>query len=242
LSHSKQKHILSYGAGVNSTALMIYLLREEEPLDAVVFSDTGAELPESYRYLSVAEKFLKEHDVPFHIVRSNNGTLYDTCVRRRVIPSQVWRWSTRDYKITPIYRYYRSFGCHICQYIGIAYDELERMKDSRADYVSNLYPLVDAKIDRRGCENIIREEGLPLPVKSGCFFCPFNTVQRWSWLYANHPELYRKAMLLEENSKHFPKQHLAAPTLKGLAKSFKRGEKLTVLTQEYPPCGGECMT
>jgi hypothetical protein len=130
--------------------------------------------------------------------------------------------------------------------MGIAYDEIERMKDSRAHYVTNLYPLVDAKIDRAKCMNIIREEGLPLPVKSGCFFCPFNTIERWHELYTKHPELYRRAMLIEENSKHFPKQHLTSPAngppLRILAKSFERREKLPQLIQEYPPCGGECMT
>lgn len=236
------KYVLSYGAGVNSTALMIYLSRRRQKLDHVVFSDPGGELPETYRYLRVAERYLRERNIPLTIVRSRSGSLYDTCVRRRVIPSQVWRWSTRDYKITPIYRFYRSLECHVCQYIGIAYDELERMKDSRADYVTNLYPLVDAKLTRSDCERIIREEALPLPVKSGCFFCPFNNMERWKWLYEKHPELYRKAMLIEENSKHFPKQRLAVPTLKVLAKSFKRKEKLAILQQDYPPCGGECMT
>jgi hypothetical protein len=236
------KYILSYGAGINSTALMIYLLRDGKRLDHVVFADTGGELPQTYSYLSVAEKFLKEHNVPLSIVGSKNGTLFDTCAKRQVIPSQIWRWSTRDYKITPIYRFYRSFGCQINQYIGIAYDELERMKDSRAEYVTNLYPLIDAGIDRKGCETIIREEGLPLPVKSGCFFCPFNTIERWYELYVKNPKLYRQAIMLEENSKHFPKQRLASPTLRVLAKAFKRREKLPQLIQTYPPCGGECMT
>lgn len=238
---SAPKHILSYGAGLNSTAMMIYLLREGRPLDHVVFADTGGELPETYAYLSVAQKYLIEHQVPFTIVQSKNGKLFDTCTKRRVIPSQIWRWSTRDYKVTPIYRFYRSFGCHVYQYIGIAYDELERIKDSRADYVTNLYPLVNAKLGRMDCENIIRAEGLPLPVKSGCFFCPFNTLERWRWLHINHPELYRRAMLLEENSKHFPKQRLTPLTLKGLAESFRDGRMLSVLSQGEP-CGGECMT
>lgn len=243
---SNLRFVLSYGAGVNSTALMIYLIRIQKRLDHVVFADTGGELPETYKYLFAAEKYLSEHDIPFSIVRSKHGTLYDTCARRRVIPSVMWRWSTRDFKVTPIYKFYRSLGCHVYQYIGIAYDELERMKDSRANYVTNLYPLVDAKIDRIKCANIIREEGLPLPVKSGCFFCPFNNMERWQWLYENHPELYRRAILLEEQSKHFPRQHLAEPangaTLRVLSKLFKRHEKLPILTQTYSPCGGECMT
>ncbi|MCJ7456972.1 phosphoadenosine phosphosulfate reductase family protein [Candidatus Bathyarchaeota archaeon] len=233
-------HILSYGAGVNSTALMIYLMQKKVRVDGVVFSDTGGEMPETYRYLSVADEYLKKHDVPVKTVRSMNTPLFDNCARRQVIPSQIWRWCTRDYKIAPIYRHYRSLGAHVYQYIGIAYDELERMKDSRAGYVTNVYPLVDEKITREDCEKIIEKEGLPIPVKSGCFFCPFNTMHRWHELYENHRQLYRRAMLLEESSKHFPKQRLAVPTLRGLAKSFRRRQVPQI--EVYSPCGSECMT
>jgi len=234
------RYVLSYGAGVNSTALMICLMNEKRRLDDVVFSDTGGEMPETYRYLSVADEYLKKHNVTFKSVRSANTALFDTCARRQVVPSQIWRWCTRDYKITPIYRYYRSLGVHVYQYIGIAYDELERMKDSRADYVTNLYPLVDERLTRKDCEEMIAEDGLPIPVKSGCFFCPFNTMQRWHELYENHRQLYRRATLLEESSKHFPKQRLAAPTLRGLAKSFRRHQVPQI--EVYSPCGSECMT
>jgi len=236
----RARYVLSYGAGVNSTALMIYLMKKKRRLDCVVFSDTGGEMPETYRYLSVADEYLTRHGVPFKTMRSTNTSLFDTCVRREVVPSQVWRWCTRDYKVAPIYRYYRSLGSHVYQYLGIAYDELERMKDSRADYVTNLYPLVDEKITRGDCEDMIVEEGLPIPVKSGCFFCPFNTMERWHQVYENHRVLYRRAMLLEESSKHFPKQRLAAHTLRGLGKSF-RCRKIPQI-EVYSPCGSECMT
>jgi len=219
---------------------MVHLINTGRKLDRVVFADTGGEFPETCRYLATATNYLKERGVPFMKVGSTNGSLYDTCVRREVIPSQVWRWCTRDYKITPIYRYYRSLGSHVYQYLGIAYDEIERMKDSRADYVTNLYPLVDAKMTRKDCEKVIEEEGLSVPIKSGCFFCPFNTMERWRELYERHPELYRKAMLLEESSKHFPKQRLVVTTLRALAESFKRRHFPRI--KVHSPCGSECMT
>ena len=31
---------------------------------------------------------------------------------------------------------------------------------------------------------------------------------RWRWLYETHPDLFDKAIALEENSKHFPSQRL----------------------------------
>jgi 3'-phosphoadenosine 5'-phosphosulfate sulfotransferase (PAPS reductase)/FAD synthetase len=139
------KHILSFGGGVNSVALMILLLRRNEPIDEVVFADTGAEVPETYSYLHLAHHYAATHNVSFTVLARQRPRrdLYETCRHRRVIPSAIWRWSTRDFKVGPIHRHYRSLGAHINQYLGIAYDEVERMKDSRVDYVTNLYPLVD---------------------------------------------------------------------------------------------------
>lgn len=236
------KHILSYGGGVNSTALMVILAQQNYPLDDIVFADTGAERPETYRYLRFARSFLRKHGLRLRVLRSQNGSLFDTCRRRKVIPSMIWRWSTRDYKITPIYAYYRSLQCHINQYVGISSDEVERMKDSSADYVTNLYPLVDLKMSRDDCVDVIREARLPIPTKSGCFFCPFNTIERWYDLYKEQRPLYLKAMHLEEQSKHFPKQRLTPLTLRGLAVGFRRGRTPRGTYSPETPCGSDCMT
>ena len=88
---AKGLHILSYGCGVNTTALMVLLVRNKMPFDAAVFADTGGELPETYEYLGVAQKFLREHGKHLTIVKSGVGTLYNTCVRRAVVPSKIWR-------------------------------------------------------------------------------------------------------------------------------------------------------
>jgi hypothetical protein len=154
----------------------------------------------------------------------------------------VWRWSTRDYKITPIYAYYRSLQCHVDQYVGIASDEVERMKDSFYPRVTNVYPLVDLGMGRENCVDVIREAELPVPTKSGCFFCPFNTIERWYDIYRKQRPLYIKAMRLEEQSKHFPKQKLTSLTLRGLALQFKRGRVPNAIPSSPTPCGAECLT
>ena len=234
------RHILSFGCGVNTAALMILLVRKRLPFDEAVFADTGGELPETYAYLETARKFLSRHGVPLTVVRSTAGTLYDTCLRRRVTPSKMWRWSTRDFKVTPIHRYYGSLGVHVNEYLGIAFDEVERMKASKEPYITSLFPLVDLKVTREGCIQIIRRARLPVPVKSGCYFCPFNNIERWKAISATHPELYDRAIALEEGSKHFPSQRLTPRTLRGLRSSgfipLARGE-----TPEMP-CGAYCMS
>lgn len=249
----KTPHILSFGGGVNSVALMILLLRERLPFDGAVFADTGEELPETYAYLEIAMDYLQKHGVPLTVVSKRGRTLYETAWERQVFPSAVWRWSTRDFKITPILRYYRSLGAggHVNQYLAIAWDEVMRMKDSRVDYVTNLYPLIDRRITRAGCLELIKSVGLPTPPRSACYFCPFNSVERWRWLFENHPELYEKAMALEEHSKHFPSQRLtdqafrdrANIPLRSLADIFRKGEQLPVVpARDQQPCGAECLT
>lgn len=244
------KHILSYGGGVNTVALMLLLIKGKKPLDEVVFADTGAEVPETYAYLKTAKEYLHDHDIPFRTVskRIEGRDLYKTCWHRKVFPSVLWRWSTRDFKVDPIYKYYRSLDSHVNQYLGIAYDEFERMKDSKVDYVTNLFPLVQKKMTRDACIDLIEKEGLPVPVKSGCFFCPFNSLDRWEWLYEKHPRLYQKAVALEENSKHFPMQRLtdqvyrnrAKVTLRELREALKTGSVENLRTEL--PCEGFCMT
>jgi hypothetical protein len=222
--------------------LMVLLVKQNYPLDDVVFADTGAERPETYRYLRVARSFLRKHGLKLRVLKSRNGNLLDTCRRRKVVPSMIWRWSTRDYKITPIYAYYRSLERHINQYVGIAYDEIDRMKDSFADYVTNVYPLVDLEMSREDCVREIKKARLPIPIKSGCFFCPFNTVGRWNDLYQKQRVLYNTAMRLEEGSKHFPKQKLTSLTLRVLASEFRRGRVPNGTSSTGTPCGADCMT
>ncbi len=244
-------HVLSYGGGVNSVALMLLLFQNEMPLDEVVFADTGGEVPETYAYLDVTREFLQTRGVPFTIVAKKGANLYETAWRRCVMPSTIWRWSTRDHKVNPILRHYRAHGGHIHQYLAIAYDEIERMKDSRVDYITNLYPLIDGRITREQCISIIEEAGLPVPPKSSCFFCPFGSLDRWRWLNEVHPDLYEKAMLLEEHSKHFPSQRLTDQafrhktdiTLRTLRGLLSTGEPLPVVAaHESAPCEAYCMT
>lgn len=237
------KYVVSYGGGVNSTALIVFLVKNKFPLDAVVFSDTGDEMPETYEYLEVMKRYLSKKNIPLEIVKNRRGnSLSDRCLKRRVIPSQMWRWCTRDMKVRPIHRYYRSLKSHVYQYMGIDYGEAHRMKPATEDYVTSLFPLIDYKINRDECIRIIKKARLPIPVKSGCFFCPYNNLERWKEIHENHPELYKYAMKIEENGKHMPKQTLAPAdyTLRKLEKDLKKKKELPMINVDSP-CGSECM-
>ena len=56
--------MVSYGGGVNSTALLIGLHQHRIPVDLILFADTGAEHPHTYAYLEVMDDWLKGHGMP----------------------------------------------------------------------------------------------------------------------------------------------------------------------------------
>jgi hypothetical protein len=238
----KPKHVLSFGAGLNSTALLIHLVEKEYPLDETIFADTGGETPETYAHLKVTEEYLREHNIPLRIVASKHGTLYDTCNRRKVIPSQVWRWCTRDKKITPIYSHYRTFGVPVVQYLGISYEERDRAKVSGDPLITNSFPLIKNKIDRQGCMDIVMlaDFDFPVPKRSGCFFCPFNNIARWIEIYQKHRDLFLQAKKLEEGNKYFPKQKLMPWTLSSLEEKIEKKEYLPDIYIKRL-CSSECL-
>jgi len=234
-------YIVSYGGGINSTAMVVFLVKNKFPLDYVIFSDTGDEMPETYEYVQYMTKYLKRHKIDMKTVKPNS-TLSEVCIRRKVVPSQVWRWCTRDHKVKPIHKFYKTLDSHIYQYMGIDYGEVRRMKPASEDWITNLYPLVDFKIDRDACVSMIKQARLKIPVKSGCYLCPYNNMDRWTEIYEKHPELYQKAMGIEEMNKHMPRQKLAPRkyTLRDMEKLLKNKTKLPMIEVDSP-CGSECM-
>jgi len=50
------------------------------------------------------------------------------------------------------------------------------------------YPLYDWGMDRAACEHSIRDAGLPVPMKSACWFCPASKKYEIVWLREHHPE------------------------------------------------------
>ncbi len=63
------------------------------------------------------------------------------------------------------------------------------------------YPLQEWGWDRLECIKHILGGGLPLPIKSACFFCPATRPEELSWLYYHHPDLFMRAIELEVNAK-----------------------------------------
>ena len=66
---------------------------------------------------------------------------------------------------------------------------------------SKWYPLMEWGWDRAACLQAIEDAGLPQPGKSSCFFCPSMRAEEIIYLRDHHPDLFRRAIALEDNAR-----------------------------------------
>lgn len=219
---------LSYGAGVQSTALLVCSalgLKRVPKVDVAIFADTGDEPVWVYETLATLTRWASPHGIEIetvsagHLAGDLEAARQDGSKRFAGIPaftegkdgrvSMLRRQCTREYKIEPITKRVREIlGYQPRQrvkkrvrcLIGISLDEAQRMKPSRYKWVTNAFPLVFASLRRRSCELIVTNEGLPLPKKSSCRYCPYHSDSFWLDLRDNHPKEFELAVAFDEST------------------------------------------
>jgi hypothetical protein len=227
--------ILSLGAGVNSTALLVLKAQGKVDYDLAVFADTGGENPETYQYIEeVIKPFCAKHQIALAFVKRPGANLYDDSIEHKIIPTHMFRSCTDKFKKRALKKFVmaRFPDNKVSFLIGIASDEAHRAKECEG----SIYPLIDLKIDREGCIQIIKDAGLPIPVKSGCFFCPFTPKQGWLNLLKNHPDLYAKAEELEKNGQRYPEMTLTSKPLERVRKNIEDQKSLCNYLMSCPMC------
>ena len=214
-------YILSWGGGVNSTAMLAMIklgMLPELTKDNthIVFANTGVEMPYTYEHTTtclnpmVKEgwtcKWLSPHFTPEYYTKECIGLdLEDYCKQRVYIPSRINRWCTIKYKTIPVKNYRiklcgKEYKEKSCMLLGIASEEKKRAKELGMKWTR--YPLIEQDIDREGCFRLIEKAKLPTARKSGCYFCPYQRKAQWLELYRDFPDLFETAEKLEKNFKN----------------------------------------
>jgi hypothetical protein len=187
-------------------------------------------MPETYIHIERIKKWCESKGITFTEVKSHlsQGNLREWYYSKKKIPVRLIRSCTDLFKIRPIYRYLQNkYGKIVFNvYIGISYEERQRVKQSGRKDRNLLYPLVEAKIDRVECEKIIKENDFEVPVKSGCYFCPFQNNGSWNRLFKIHPELFEESTKFEENCDRFPEFYLGRIPLRQFKKIITQQSNL----------------
>lgn len=219
---------LSFGAGVQSTALLSLVLNRDERLmaamggelpECAIFADPRSEEPDTYAHVWVMAKSCAAAGLPLYVVSA--GDLLDDILnadRFASIPAYtrapdgskgiLRRQCTREYKLAPIHQQLRRLmglqkGEHVKRpvrsWIGISLDEINRAKPSRYRWETKVYPLLEMRWRRSDCLNYLRERGLEHVGKSSCVFCPFHSNQYWLEMKRRRPESWARAISADES-------------------------------------------
>ena len=220
MADETRQRFLSYGGGVQSSALIVLAAQGRiAPIDAALFCNTGddSEHPDTLIFVrEVMRPYCEKHGIVLHeLHRLHKGepqTLYGRMMNhtRESLsePIPVYGYSgapmsracTVDHKIKVLERWIRrnAVALPVETLIGISLDEIERAKTGQNAYEVRQYPLLDLGLNRIDCANIIADAGLPVPPKSSCFFCPFHSMLTWQELRRDRPDLFEKAAGIED--------------------------------------------
>ncbi len=215
-------NFLSLGAGVQSSTIALMIAKGEiEPMvDGAIFADTQAEPESVYKWLGWLTEQLP---YPVHVVSAGNLTEESLRIRdnqkkpgkhwvKSLIPAHILnengtkgilgRSCTVDYKLRPLTRKVRELAeikrgqkeITNTQIIGISWDELQRMKESKNAWCQHRWPLIEMGMSRHHCLEWMKDNGYPEPPSSSCIYCPFHRDAEWRRLRDEEPEDFAKAI------------------------------------------------
>ena len=193
------RHICGISGGKDSSALAVYL-REKVPEMEYFFCDTGAELPETYEYLTRLEVILGK---PIARLNARRGFDHWFEVFRGALPSPQMRWCTKNMKIKPLEEWIGDASA--ISYVAIRADEANRKGYiSTKPNIETHFPFVEDGINHDDVLGILSDAGIGLPTyyewrtRSGCYFCFYQRKAEWIGLSERHPDLFERAVAIEQ--------------------------------------------
>ena len=208
-----EKIRFNYGGGRQTVAMCIMIAKGVLPRpDIIVMADTGRENPMTWDYLETYTQPLMEaigleiqvapHSLATVDLHAHNGDLllpvYTQTGKLSPFCSGEWKRDVCE-------RYARNKGINRgISWLGLGFDERRRWSRSRGTVRHNWTtecPLVDRQITTAMCLHIIENFGWPQPHVSSCWMCPHKQNHEWRYIRDNHPELWRKAIEIDEEER-----------------------------------------
>ena len=210
------KRVLSFGGGVDSSAILAYHLFEENlNIDHVVFADTGAESADTYRNVEFFRELCEHYDLPFTVVRKDGETLTEWVTRLGIVPVMAGgsHVCSKKFKGDVIQKWVRDAypDEQITFLIGIEKNEghrTARFTKPASDTNEYEYPLVDMGWDRAACVAYLDRREIEVG-KSSCVYCPFMSEEEISEMRFD-PEAWQTIKLVEQRfAEESSKKHQA---------------------------------
>lgn len=121
------------------------------------------------------------------------------------------RQCTERFKSRPVYKFLNAWreGAPVVQALGISWDEVGRMKPAQRKWVTNEYPLIEGRHDRRWCHARLAAFGWSAP-RSACVYCPYHSDAEWRHLRDNAPEDFAEAIRVDHEMRAVHAERMAS--------------------------------
>lgn len=240
------RYIASCSFGKDSLATVLLALMYGEPLDEVVYCEVmfdkniSGEIPEHRSFIyERCIPFFERSGIKVTILRSEM-TFIDSFYR--VIQSgnnagKINSWPLcgrcciqRGCKLPPIHAYQKTLDSDVVQYIGIAYDEQDRLL--RLDGGKRVSLLEKYHKTEADAAEMCKRAGLLSPIyafttRGGCFFCPNAKPSELRHLYRHHPDLWDRLLECQK-----------APNK--VTELFNRTETITEINERFQWLDRQC--
>lgn len=225
--------VVSFGGGINSTAMLIGMVEKGEKCDLILFADTGGEKPHTYEHIKQFGSWLEFVGMsPIVSVRRVNRedefrSLELDCLDGKMLPSIAYGYKacSMKYKRDPQDKFCNNLGSckrvwdageKVQKLIGYDADEQHRAHIKEDEKYTYRYPLIEWGWGREECIETIKRAGQKVPDKSACFFCPSSKKVEIMELRRVYPDLAKRAVAMEKNAE--------LTSIKGLGRSFAWGD------------------
>lgn len=221
--------VLSLSGGKDSTALGLEWLDRHKvapityPLNEVVFCDVGMDFPAMMEHINRLEQIFKDAGIKFTRLKSEKSFEWFMFewepkrghrnpklngLRGRSWPTPKARWCTCWLKSEVIDGYLKKLKTkyHVIQLIGLAADELPRLKKKNNQNPDHCHPLVEWGWTEADCLEYCYNRGFDwgglyeIFHRVSCWCCPLQSLEELRQLRKHFPDLWLKLLDMESRT------------------------------------------
>ena len=214
-------HVLSLGAGPQSTALLLLACEGRIPrFDAAIFADPGWQHEALYQRVDQLKRLAAKVGIPLYRVTAGNVRADALDPDRRFASMPLWyrsptghdttarRQCVSRYKTGPVKAKIRELlgyppparvprGIHADLAVGLAADEIGRAREPDVQYLEFSYPLSVLGWTTADCVRYLISRGMSDALPSACLGCPYHGNRWWRHMRDHEPKRWADAVAFD---------------------------------------------
>lgn len=214
--------VVTWSGGKDSTVVVLEALKQNIPIDEIIFFDTFYEFKDMYGYMGEIKSYINQHypnrNIKFTTI--GNPDIFTKWSQGKFVRGKFkgkmrgfpltvgMSYCTRELKTRPYTHYFKEINKtkKVVSLIGIALNELNRVRTD--DTI--LYPLINWDMTEDDCITYLKNIGLHNPLydkfsRLGCWMCPKQNFTSLKILITEYPEYWKQikeweAFFIQEDS------------------------------------------